>query len=64
MRFFQAKNKVLSSCTRLRNVVGETNAREIRNIGYKRLLAEVAPRGTAIYKELDASGSVIGTFTP
>ena len=49
---------------RLIDAVGETSAREIRNVGYKRLLAEIAPDGTVIYKELDARASVIGTFTP
>lgn len=37
---------------------------DIINSGYKRLLAEIAPDGTVIYKELDASASVIGSFTP
>jgi hypothetical protein len=49
---------------RLIDAVGETSAREIRNVGYKRLLAEVAPDGTVIYKELDASANVLGVFTP
>ena len=36
----------------------------ILNTGYKRLLAEVAPDGTVIYKELDASAGVLSVFNP
>ncbi|TAF76572.1 MAG: hypothetical protein EAZ53_03435, partial [Bacteroidetes bacterium] len=49
---------------RLIDAVGEIRAQEIIDGGYKRLLAEIAPDGTVIYKELDASANVIGTFTP
>lgn len=49
---------------RLVDAVGEVNAQEIIDNGYKRLLAEIAPDGSVIYKELDASAKLIGTFTP
>jgi len=32
--------------------------------GYKRILSEVAPDGSIIFKELDSSGKVIGIFIP
>lgn len=32
--------------------------------GYRRLLAEVSPDGSIIYKELDGNASIIGIFTP
>jgi len=32
--------------------------------GYKRVLAEVAPDGTIVYKELDAMANIIGVFIP
>jgi hypothetical protein len=49
---------------RLIDAVGELKAQEIIDSGYKRLLAEVAPDGTVIYKELDANANVIGTYIP
>ena len=36
----------------------------IRNKGYKRLLAEVAPDGTVVYKVLDNEAKVISFFKP
>jgi hypothetical protein len=32
--------------------------------GYRRILAEIAPEGTVVYKELDASANIIGIFIP
>ena len=49
---------------RLLNAVGDELTREIRNKGYRRLLAESAPDGTVVYKELDSSANVIQTFNP
>jgi len=50
---------------RLLNAVSDEQlVNDILAKGYKRVLAEVAPDGTIIFKELDASASVIGTFTP
>jgi TANFOR domain-containing protein len=39
-------------------------ADEILLRGYRRILAEVAPDGTIIYKELDAGGNFLRSFTP
>lgn len=49
---------------RLLNAVGPSVLQDINAVGYRRLLAEIAPDGTVIYKELDASASVIGIFNP
>jgi hypothetical protein len=49
---------------RLTDAVGNTHAQDIRDVGYKRLLAETAPDGTIVYKELNANANVIGIFTP
>jgi hypothetical protein len=49
---------------RLIDAVGDAKAQDILDNGYKRILAEVAPDGTIVYKELDASANVIVTFTP
>jgi len=52
--------------SRLLDAVGGNQAiyDDIVSSGYKRLLAEVAPDGTIVFKELDAYASVVGTFTP
>jgi hypothetical protein len=51
---------------RLIDAVGGNQAiyDDILNSGYKRLLAEVAPDGTVIYKELDGSGNILNIFNP
>ena len=55
----------LTGSGRLLNAVSDEQlVIDILAKGYKRVLAEVAPDGTIIFKELDASASVIGTFTP
>ncbi len=60
----QMSDAWINGSNRLQNAVGPTVFQDINAVGYRRLLAEVAPDGTIIYKELDASASVIGTFTP
>lgn len=45
-------------------VNGNTSLRNKIANNYRRLLAEIAPDGTIIYKELDANASVIGVFKP
>lgn len=54
----------MNNYSRLLNAVGDDLTREIRNKGYIRLLAESAPDGTVIYKELDESANVIQIFNP
>lgn len=49
---------------RLLDAVGTTTRLEILSTGYRRLLAETAPDGSVIYKELDANANVIGIFNP
>lgn len=51
---------------RLIDAVGGNQAiyDDILNSGYKRLLAEISPNGTVIYKELDASANVLSVFNP
>jgi len=49
---------------RLRDVVGNNLATEIRDSGYKRLLAEIAPDGSVIYKELDVNANILNIFNP
>jgi hypothetical protein len=55
----------IKGSNRLEIAIGdEILARKIISAGYKRVLAEVAPNGSIIFKELDASAGVIGTFVP
>lgn len=49
---------------RLLDVVGSEIFQEMNAVGFKRILAEVAPDGTIIFKELDGSANVIGSFIP
>nr|MBP6411739.1 hypothetical protein [Pseudarcicella sp.] len=61
----QMSDPWINGSNRLRNAVNnQAIYDDIVSSGYRRLLAEVAPDGSIIYKELDASASVIGTFTP
>jgi hypothetical protein len=46
----------------LNAVGGDVNLSNKITNSYRRILAEVAPDGTVIYKELDASANVIGTL--
>ena len=32
--------------------------------GYKRVLSQIAPDGTIVYKELDSAGQIIGDWIP
>ena len=58
MNFLPGSGRLLNA------VSSEQLVNEILAKGYKRVLAEVAPDGTIIFKELYASAKVIGTFTP
>ncbi|MCX2682104.1 hypothetical protein OOZ15_19295 [Galbibacter sp. EGI 63066] len=49
---------------RLQNAVGPIIFQDINAVGYRRLLAEVAPDGSIIYKELDEAANIIGTINP
>jgi hypothetical protein len=52
---------------RLLNAVGKDEALAnaiLNNNNYRRILAEVAPDGTIVYKELDAMANEIGKFIP
>lgn len=61
----QMSDTWINGSNRLRNVVNNQAVYDdIINSGYRRLLAEVAPDGSVIYKELDINANVIGTFTP
>jgi hypothetical protein len=60
----QMSDAWINGSDRLLNAVGPTILQDINAVGYRRLLAEVSPDGSIIYKELDASANVIGTFTP
>lgn len=61
----QMSDSWITGSGRLLNAVAsEQVVNEILAKGYKRILAEVAPDGSIVFKELDSSASVIGTFTP
>jgi hypothetical protein len=60
----QMSDTWINGSNRLQNAVSPTVFQDINAVGYRRILAEVAPDGTIVYKELDASASVIGIFTP
>jgi hypothetical protein len=60
----QMSDAWINGSDRLLNAVGPTVLQDINAVGYRRLLAEVSPDGSIIYKELDANANVIGTFTP
>lgn len=62
----QMSDTWINGSNRLRNAVGGNQAiyDDIINSGYRRLLAEVAPDGTIIYKELDGSGNILNEFNP
>jgi len=61
----QMSDPWITGNNRVLNAVGgnRTLAEEVLG-NYKRILAEVAPDGTVVYKELDAMANTIGTFTP
>ncbi len=60
----QMSNTWILGNNRLINSVGPSVFQDINAVGYKSLLAEIAPDGSIIYRELNVSASVIGTFTP
>ena len=49
---------------RLLKAVGKSTAADIVNAGYRRILAEIAPDGTIVYKELDYKADIVGVFNP
>jgi hypothetical protein len=58
----QMSDDWIRGSNRLKDAVGETLAQDIIDIGYRRLLAEISPDGTVIYKELNEYAKEIGTF--
>lgn len=61
----QMSDAWITGGTRLLDAVnGNVSLRNQIANNYRRLLAEIAPDGTVVYKELDAQASVIGIFTP
>lgn len=60
----QMSDPWITSSERLQKAVGGTLAAEIRAKGYKRILSNVSPDGSVVFKELDSTGKVIGVFTP
>jgi hypothetical protein len=60
----QMSDAWIKRSNRLFNAVDGNIYRDINEVGYKRLLAEVAPDGTIVYKELDATAKEIGIFIP
>ncbi|MFN6086164.1 MAG: hypothetical protein ACK476_14715, partial [Fluviicola sp.] len=62
----QMSDTWINGSNRLINAVGGNQSKfdEILNSGYKRLLAEISPDGTVIYKELDANANVLSVFNP
>jgi len=44
--------------------VGASVFQDINAVGYRRLVANVSPNGSIIYKELDELANVIGVLTP
>jgi hypothetical protein len=54
----------IKGSNRLRNAVDATTFDAMDATGYRRLLAEVAPDGSVVYKELDSNAIVIGMFNP
>ena len=47
---------------RIGKAVDGVTRKSIENSGYRRILSEVSPDGTIIYKELDAMGKVLSTI--
>lgn len=62
----QMSDPWITGGNRLLDAVGGDRALadEILTSNYKRVLAEVAPDGSIIYKELDANAKVISTINP
>jgi hypothetical protein len=62
----QMSDEWIKGNNRLINAVGGNNEllRTIDEAGYKRILAEVTPNNTIIYKELDEMANVTEIFTP
>ena len=64
----QMSDDWIFSDNRLVNAVGDELARDIELVGYKRVLAKVAPDGSVAYRLIDENGYVIrgtaGDFTP
>lgn len=60
----QMSDPWITGSNRLQNAVNTEHFDKIGKVGYKRLLAEVAPDGSVIYKELDAHADIIGLFNP
>lgn len=54
----------IEGSNRLIDAVGSEVEEDIIDKGYQRLLAEVAPDGSVIFKLLDENANVIGTFVP
>ena len=53
----------IEGSNRLNNAVG-SEAQNIIDVGYSRILAEVAPDGNIVFKLLDENANIIGDFIP
>ena len=60
----QMSDAWITGNNRLQNAVGPTVFQDINAVGYSRLVANVSPDGSIIYKELDGLANEIGVFTP
>lgn len=60
----QMSDAWINGNNRLADAVGPVVLQDINAVGYRRLLAEVSPDGSVVYKELDANANVIGIFNP